>query len=441
MQPLYNNNFFNYKIYPPIHHFLNRQKGSLILSCFNSRSIIRLLFVFSLILISLRQIVVQFSIVEHIEHFGHRTDSSDERTLVLYVHANVDNYHQYNFKYFLNNGIVNPNQSVDYVFILQGGWGQAVGDEISPIAKRLQLQENVLFVEHKNECFDWGTVGWYIRKIKKAIKQYQFVILMNSSARGPFLPWYMQEMHYMSWVEIMQQGITKQVKFYGPTISCEVVYLPTVSKVTKYNPHVQSYAIIMDQKGLEIILNDQRVFKCYKELWQVIYFGELGASQAIIRAGCNIGSFQKRYKNVDFRKRRNWRCNNGKNPTVKMNYDGLDLNPLEAMFIKVKDTELYQWRTDEALKYSAWYKNQVEQLPEQIIENTQNRTVDEEEGAKQVQGYVEKLFSDRKHCWDAVYYQVNNPDLQDVGLQNLKDLWQHFLRDGYIQDRPFKLVC
>jgi hypothetical protein len=53
-----------------------------------------------------------------------------------------------------------------------------------------KLPRNARYVLHKNECFDWGTFGWAIRENIVNVKQYKYIIFMNSSVRGPFLPPY-----------------------------------------------------------------------------------------------------------------------------------------------------------------------------------------------------------------------------------------------------------
>jgi hypothetical protein len=62
------------------------------------------------------------------------------------------------------------------------------------------------------------------------------------------------------------------------------------------NPHVQSYALATDQKGLATMRADPAVFDCYASLHDAIYYSELGSSLAILRAGYNIDSLMLRYQ-------------------------------------------------------------------------------------------------------------------------------------------------
>ena len=64
------------------------------------------------------------------------------------------------------------------------------GDELFSSSRLPQLPANAQYVLHENRCFDWGTVGWAVTEGKVATARYSYVIIMNSSVRGPFLPAY-----------------------------------------------------------------------------------------------------------------------------------------------------------------------------------------------------------------------------------------------------------
>ena len=53
-----------------------------------------------------------------------------------------------------------------------------------------ELPKNAKYIQHRNECFDWGTFGWAISTNKVDVGLYKFVIFLNSSVRGPFVPPY-----------------------------------------------------------------------------------------------------------------------------------------------------------------------------------------------------------------------------------------------------------
>jgi hypothetical protein len=79
-------------------------------------------------------------------------------------------------------------------------------------------------------------------------------IFINSSVRGPLLPWYAQDQQHWTW--LFTSKLTKRVKLVGPAISCEHFCVPMRSKAgpdgtygrqCRRNAHVQSVAIATDQ--------------------------------------------------------------------------------------------------------------------------------------------------------------------------------------------------
>lgn len=54
-----------------------------------------------------------------------------------------------------------------------------------------EMPPNVRFVNHSNECYDWGTMGWLLSSKLVNPALYQYFIFMNSSVRGPFIPPYL----------------------------------------------------------------------------------------------------------------------------------------------------------------------------------------------------------------------------------------------------------
>lgn len=78
-----------------------------------------------------------------------------------------------------------------------------------------------------------------------ACRQYKYLLLLNSSARGPFLPAYAPPGFH--WTHPFLNKITDKVKLVGSTINCGGAYgHPPV-------PHVQTYVVATDSKGLEIL--------------------------------------------------------------------------------------------------------------------------------------------------------------------------------------------
>ena len=101
---------------------------------------------------------------------------------------------------------------------------------------------------------------------------------------------------------------------------------------------MQSYALATDQIGLKVLLKDDRVFKCHTNRWDTIYYSEIGASAAILDAGFNLDCLMVRYQGIDWRLHANQECNGFRNPVGDAANDGLTIHPLEAVFVKYKQT-------------------------------------------------------------------------------------------------------
>ena len=76
--------------------------------------------------------------------------------------------------------------------------------------------------------------------------RYTYVMLLNSSVRGPFLPAHWpQGLH---WTRALTARLSGDVRMAGATISCEPAWEGgLLSGRQRQNPHVQSYLVAMDQ--------------------------------------------------------------------------------------------------------------------------------------------------------------------------------------------------
>jgi hypothetical protein len=237
-------------------------------------------------------------------------------TLIIYVFADSNPEYINNLRHFVSNG-VRAHDGADYLFVVQGG------------TKGLSLPtlpSNAKYIEHPNVCFDLGTIGWLIKETKNVdIHQYKFIVWLNSSVRGPYLPAYFTS--YVPWHRIMTRHITSDLKLFGATISCSRTAHPKYGD--RQHPHVQTYVAAADVPTFQLLL-DNNVFACHKTWQDAIFNGELAASKVVLDAGYNIGCLMLRYQGIDFRHEDNQRCNGGHNPLHVDSYDGVSVNPLEV---------------------------------------------------------------------------------------------------------------
>ena len=51
---------------------------------------------------------------------------------------------------------------------------------------------NARYIEHGNQCYDWGSFGWALESESADVLKYKYFIFLNSSVRGPFMPAYLK---------------------------------------------------------------------------------------------------------------------------------------------------------------------------------------------------------------------------------------------------------
>eukprot|EP00798_Chlamydomonas_sp_ICE-L_P032248 gene32248-16814_t len=162
------------------------------------------------------------------------------------------------------------------------------------------------------------------------------------------------------WWYTFTRALSGDVRLVGSTISCEEIPLDGNDEEghgpVRRNAFVQSHAMATDQVGLAVLLQAPDVLSCHDGMWPALYYSETGASAMILDAGYNIACLMIRYQGVDFRDQANWGCNGRMAPTSEHSYDGITLEPYEAVFIKVRSTLVLQHVTGAAAaaKYDEW---------------------------------------------------------------------------------------
>ncbi|DBA99576.1 TPA: hypothetical protein ACH3X3_012154 [Trebouxia sp. C0006] len=347
-------------------------------------------------------------------------------TLVMYIFSPTDAEYERNMRYFVKHGI-SEGDPCHYIIVVQRLEGKAFLD--LPL-----LPSNAGYEFHDNVCFDYGTIGWLMRSGKVDPSKYKYFIMMNSSTRGPFVPAYHRQ---TAWSRIFTDKLNDEVKLVGSTISCEgAPWGGDAESPWRQNPHVQSYVLATDQVGLQILQQDGQVFACFDNLHDTIYFAELGSSLAVLKAGYNIDSLMMRYQGVDWRDKANWKCNAGFSPYAENHYDGLSIEPLEAVFVKVKSYLLdLQWTgPSKAVKFDQWQTaRDAGQTGEQVVSSN--------DWAVNADVYrLPKMLSLQAigpSCFDGDFYLQKNRDLLEIP-QDL--LFAHFIYNGQFEGRTFRYL-
>lgn len=271
--------------------------------------------------------------------------------------------------------------------MLQQGAGLTQPDPLPP------LPPNARYVPHPNECYDLGTVGWVLDR-QANLTSYAYIVWLNSSARGPFLPAYLRGR--MHWTEPLLSKITARVKLVGATINCGGVMGPNSPDATA---HVQSYVVATDATGLGVLRASGTVLRCISDKVETVLSSEIGATTAMLAAGYNVDSLMVRYQvrdevgeaspacsvlapgrsprhsrvlkplptrapqGVDWREAtaRKVRCNAAYDPVYSDGWNGgINVDPLEVMFVKVKGFQRAAgWpHVRTAIKFDEWMRLQ-----------------------------------------------------------------------------------
>ncbi|CAF3821383.1 unnamed protein product [Rotaria sordida] len=274
---------------------------------------------------------------------SHRLKSTHTgRILVIYIWADTDVQAVGNLEFFIRYGI-HSSQPADYYFILQKVNKKPVNESRLP-----SLPSNAHYIQHENECFDFGTVGWFLSSKIVDITLYKYFIFMNASIRGPFFAAYFDH-ELMWWFTVFIQRLNDEVKLVGSTLSCQI------------KPHIQSYLLVTDEIGLSILTDEKSgVFNCKKDYNDAVVNGEIGASQLILLANYQIASLQTKYQGWDFRKKENWDCNNRVSPIfIDNSIDGITHDPYELVFVKYKGLPPFDSDLERrALVYQKWLEGQ-----------------------------------------------------------------------------------
>jgi hypothetical protein len=390
---------------------------------------------------------IQGAICENSPDGNHPSSSSPlvslahqpEPTLVVYVFSGSDPEYADNLRYFLRTA-PHANDGCDYIIVLQQhptGWPNPSlpGD----------LPTNVRVLHHPNECFDLGTVGWVLQT-HVDISRYTFFLWLNSSVRGPFMPSYLRG--HMHWTRPFTDKLTPSTKLVGATINCGGAH------GTAPKPHVQSYVVATDRAGLSVLLAAPGVFECWKEMADVVVHSEIGASVAILNAGFNIDSLMLRYQGLDWRDPRlsgeaEFPCNAGMNPLQPGFNDGIDVHPLETMFVKVKRSHLEAgWPHADAGRVMSRWSDAAMHVGGVTDGASEKALVDAVRRNAWLNGKAVEVEADAlrrgKACFDVAFYLDANA--YDLGfIRELDDFegaaWEQFIDMGLFEGRPHRWTC
>ncbi|GIL98607.1 hypothetical protein Vretimale_3951 [Volvox reticuliferus] len=141
-----------------------------------------------------------------------------------------------------------------------------------------------------------------------------------------------------------------------------------------------------------------------------------------------------KYQNIDWRNKSNWGCNARSSPQSDLTYDGITLDPLEVMFVKVKGFLLQRNITYslKAAQYDLWLENETSRNVSLLLSN---KYASNEFSYKAPRILVAKARG--SSCFDAEFYRQRNRDLMDM-VNSDTTAWQHYTFYGQFERRPHR---
>jgi hypothetical protein len=351
------------------------------------------------------------------------------KTLVAYVFSSTDGEYVNNLKYFLREGM-RPDDGCDYVLVIQTPAKDLPDEDLQRVAG----YDNVRIVEHENDCFDLGTLGWLYSKLEQegALRTYSHFVWINSSVRGPFLPAYLEASYH--WTRAFTSKIDHRIKLVGSTLSCGASgeHPPTL--------HVQSYAVATDAVGLDLLRKNATVLACYRTMQDVVFYAERGITETILNAGYGLDSLMMRYQGIDWLASRDLvdqvGCNEDMNPIQPGFYDGTDVDPTEVMFVKVKSAFLEaEWPSAvRAHRLSLWREERGDPV-----------AASHNDAVRRLEALAASYRSTKNaSCFDWEFYlQANRQDplVDENERDKATAAYEQFLSMGIFEGRPHKWRC
>ncbi|CAH1798198.1 unnamed protein product [Owenia fusiformis] len=254
-----------------------------------------------------------------------RSREIPDRVLVIYAYSEIADKKQdirkNNLQFFIDFAINGKHQSsdVDYVIVING----------YTCTVDIPEYENTYVIVRENTGFDacaWKEALLQMKKLKGEY-WYKFFVLLNASVRGPFIPPYANDKH---WITYFTKYLNNETRLVGTSICCSKIY-PV---------HIQSMFLVTSISGLQILEED--VLRCYEDKQSVIDNIEIKMSQVLLKRGFNIASLLKQWEDHDFRDKKNTEeiCHkynkkmNGDPYYPNVYYNGIDISPFEVIFFK-----------------------------------------------------------------------------------------------------------
>jgi hypothetical protein len=251
------------------------------------------------------------------------------KSVIIYTYYNSPSSN-YNLQFFVKKEL-KERENIDYVIVING-----FHYDPSIVFPRIP---NLTIIKRENKGFDFGGHCVALQHIQDNNHIYDYYFFMNSGVFGPIIPTYVQTQ--VHWSNSFIQKINDVVKLVGTTIVC----LPSYD-AGGYGPKVEGFFFMVDIIGLNILLKEKTVFCNHATKYDAIVNGEYGLSKTILKYGYSIDCMLNRYKNIDWRDKRNYTLNNNLHPSRKNSFYGYSIQPYEVIFHK------WFWHNEENVNFN-----------------------------------------------------------------------------------------
>lgn len=233
-----------------------------------------------------------------------------------------------NLVFFANTGVYGNDARVLYLFVVACDAERDVCEDTfrKSLPTTVFLASNVHVVWVPNGLYDLCNykTAFQLPLFKDLATKVSRFFLLNASVRGPFLPLYNAKMPW--WAPFLTL-MDETVSLVGPYLNCEIA------------PHIQSFALLIDSKGLEIA---EKTWYCPSKKvrsdmgarikW--VADTEVALSRRLLEHGRSFKTLLAAFYGVEGGQLgRSIRCDM-KNPTLHDNYFGAHPHPYEVIFYK-----------------------------------------------------------------------------------------------------------
>lgn len=262
------------------------------------------------------------------------------RTLVIVAFSCTDSHISHeNLRFLLNEGVA-QRPDVEFVLAIMGSPKCWVGKIVVPTYTNVHVVSVPLmgFETCAYEAALKTLANSDLTTVDGVLATFDFIVFMNSTVRGPFLPSFYQKF----WTYALTDMLDKETLLVGPYVSCEK------------SPHVQSMVRAMSvgtyiqyRHNFECVthkntMNSAEIKQSVKD--DFVDSFEVGLSEQILNDGYNIASPLLAYKGADFRLEESRSCNEERNPYTGFYFSESNApNPLDSIFVKNSGTILHQF--------------------------------------------------------------------------------------------------